>query len=255
VVITVQPSPVVNWQSGSAICLNTPPFVPGNARLQTDLPGTGRYSGPGIDGSNRFDARLAGAGLQRLLYTYTTAAGCSDTASGLIEVGAVPLVNAGPDAILVRGGQVILSGAVQAATAAQIQWLPPDGLSDPTSLAPIARPAQTTTYTLTATTALGCTAGDAMVVTVLQQPIIPTAFSPNGDGINDTWLIRGIEGYEGLRLLIFDRYGREVHRAGGSDAPWNGTQKGQPVPAGLYYYLLQDRIGRLNTRGSVLVLR
>jgi gliding motility-associated-like protein len=255
VVVTVQPSPTLNWQAGSALCLNTPPFVPTNASLQTSLPGTGRYSGPGIDAGNRFDARLAGVGLQRLLYTYTTTAGCTDTVSGLLEVGAVPLVNAGPDAVMVRGGQLVLQGQISAGTPTQLQWLPPDGLSNPTALNPIARPALTTTYTLTASTQSGCTATDDAVITVLQQPVIPTAFSPNADGINDTWLIRGIEGYEGLRLLIFDRYGRQVHQATGSDAPWNGTYMGKPVPAGLYYYLLQDRAGRLNTKGSVTVIR
>lgn len=69
---------------------------------------------------------------------------------------------------------------------------------------------------------------------------VPNFISPNGDGKNDVWKIRGIEQYPDAKIQIFDRYGklfadRKVNSQG---FVWNGTYLGNPVPSGTYWYII-----------------
>jgi len=100
-------------------------------------------------------------------------------------------------------------------------------------------------------------ATDFVKVTVLADFIIPNVFSPNGDGQNDVWEIKGIENYPGLRIDIFDRYGRKVLSTLGYKKAWNGTlnNQGKPVPIGTYYYIIDIKNGKPPLTGSVTILR
>ena len=71
----------------------------------------------------------------------------------------------------------------------------------------------------------------------------PPFFTPNGIlEINRTWSVRGLELYEEIELLIFDRYGKELARmTQGNNAKWDGTYLGKPMPSTDYWYLLQIR--------------
>ena len=66
---------------------------------------------------------------------------------------------------------------------------------------------------------------------------ITNVITPNGDGLNDVWEIKGISAYPEARLQIFNRYGKLlVDENTGSDVVWDGKYKGQPVPSGGYWY-------------------
>ena len=66
------------------------------------------------------------------------------------------------------------------------------------------------------------------------------AFTPNGDGINDTWRIPGIDKFQTAEVRVFNRWGQLVH----VNSPyvntegWDGTQNGAEVTEGTYYYLI-----------------
>ena len=65
----------------------------------------------------------------------------------------------------------------------------------------------------------------------------PHFFTPNGDGINDTWNIRGLNGQETAKIYIFDRYGKLLKQISPLDSGgWNGTLNGQPLPATDYWF-------------------
>jgi gliding motility-associated-like protein len=83
---------------------------------------------------------------------------------------------------------------------------------------------------------------------------IPTMFTPNGDGINDTWNIPGLEIYEGSNVVIYDRSGRMVYEAElNSNVIWNGYFKnGQKAPTQDYWYIINVSDGRKFT-GHVTV--
>lgn len=84
-----------------------------------------------------------------------------------------------------------------------------------------------------------------------------TAVSPNGDGLNDTFIIQGIAQYPNNELSIFNRWGVEVYNKKGYDNSWAGVSEGRAtiakdkeLPVGTYYYVLKidgqkDRAGYL----------
>ena len=66
---------------------------------------------------------------------------------------------------------------------------------------------------------------------------IPTAFSPNNDGINDCFSVKGV-GFEGIQFEIFNRWGNVVYSSQDETDCWDGTYKGKPLPMGAYSWRL-----------------
>lgn len=67
---------------------------------------------------------------------------------------------------------------------------------------------------------------------------IPNTFTPNDDNYNDTWVIENIELYPNSTVKIFNKWGNEIFSAEGTYDPWDGTHKGEALPAGVYYYII-----------------
>ncbi len=89
--------------------------------------------------------------------------------------------------------------------------------------------------------------------------LIPNAFTPNGDGMNDLFKIIGY-GMEYLELTIYDRWGQQIYAARGTEqVQWDGTKGGTPVPEGAYVYLVRyklvDKEGVEYRSGTVTLLR
>ena len=81
--------------------------------------------------------------------------------------------------------------------------------------------------------------------------LIPTAFTPNGDGANDTWIIDNL--YEDASVRIYDRHGTIIFSSeDGYTHPWDGTSRGRPLPPGSYLYAIQN--GPHTYRGTVTIL-
>jgi len=95
----------------------------------------------------------------------------------------------------------------------------------------------------------GCSGKDSVNVTVKTDIddllIIYNAISTNGDGINDVWLIDGIDLFPDNEVMIFNRWGdkvKELRHYGQNGVFWDGTNKsGKMVPDGTYYYVLKIR--------------
>jgi gliding motility-associated-like protein len=137
------------------------------------------------------------------------------------------------------------------------------------------RPGQTGTATLTVVlkdnggTANGgldtYTTAFRVTVTAASPLFLPTLFSPNGDGQNDAFRVRGA-GIASVQLLVYSQTGMEVFRAGGvaavTEAGWDGTLRGQPLPAGVYSWFLSGHFAdgrplRVNgkSQGQVTLVR
>jgi gliding motility-associated-like protein len=93
------------------------------------------------------------------------------------------------------------------------------------------------------------------MVTVLKAPVIPNTFSPNNDGINDTWRIQHLESYPGALVQVYDRYGKQVFTSIGYGRDWDGKFLGTPFPIGTYYYIVDPKNGRKLISGSITILR
>lgn len=89
------------------------------------------------------------------------------------------------------------------------------------------------------------------------QILLPNAFTPNGDGVNDVF--RGVlRNFSDFEFLIYDRWGGLVFTATSETFSWDGTQNGQALPAGVYPYILkaQGKNGRpYNRSGQIILIR
>ena len=92
------------------------------------------------------------------------------------------------------------------------------------------------------------------VVNTSNKILIPNAFSPNGDGLNDAWEIFSVIGNIDVIVEIYNRWGEIIFYSKGYSEPWNGTYKGSPVPEGTYAYIVRVDTERAY-RGVVLVVR
>ena len=147
------------------------------------------------------------------------------------------VVNAGPDKTMYQGDSVKLEGSSNGNY--QYVWKPSHALSDTTILQPIARPQVSLVYVIKATSSLGCTATDEVLVEVFVPIKVPNAFSPNGDGLNDNWVIDGMEKFPNSKVNVFNRWGNSIYTDNnGYRAPWDGMHNGQHLPTGTYYYII-----------------
>ena len=84
--------------------------------------------------------------------------------------------------------------------------------------------------------------------------LIPNAFSPNGDGLNDTWEIFSVIGNPDVIVEIYDRWGELIFYSKGYSEPWNGIYKDKPVMEGTYAYVVRTD-NETVLRGTILVVR
>ena len=181
--------------------------------------------------------------------------GClSDTVSQQLIIYPYPVVNAGPDLFVLEGDPIVLQPQVTG-NDLQYLWTPAIYLNKDTIKNPVSKPAADVLYKLTVTGRGNCKANDQVFIKLLKSLGIPNAFSPNRDGVNDTWVIQYLENYPGATVEIFDRYGQQVLMSYGYKNPWDGTFNGKPLPIGTYYYIINPKNGRTKYSGSITLLK
>src|SRR5688572_374109 len=202
---------------------------------------TKRYSSPGV-----YDVQL----------TVVNAVGCpSDVVTKQVTVYLQPVIDAGPSFVVPQGTIVQLKPTVNDSTVVSFIWSPSTNLSDPNTLRPLVNAVNDQTYTLTANAPGGCTATDQVTVKILKLVKPPNVFSPNGDGINDKWMISNLSDYPGCYVEIFNRYGQRIFYSAGYNDPWDGTLNGKPLPVAAYYYVINLKNGFEPLTGSITILR
>ncbi len=104
---------------------------------------------------------------------------------------------------------------------------------------------------------MGCTGEETITVNVIGIDCItiPSSFTPNGDGINDTWVIDNSELYDGFEVNIFNRWGQNVFSSIGTYESWDGTWNGEPIPASTYYYFIRLSADSPMMEGTVTIVR
>jgi gliding motility-associated-like protein len=120
------------------------------------------------------------------------------------------------------------------------------------------RPASTTTYTVTATNASGCSSIQTITLNVLEDYRSLQAtniLTPNGDGINDRWEIKNIDMYPNNEVKIFDRAGRTLYSKKGYDNSWDGTANGAALGEGTYYYIVDFGDNKGKFKGFITLVR
>ncbi len=120
-------------------------------------------------------------------------------------------------------------------------WSPDNGtLSNPFINNPVATPVDSvTTYTVLAMDDNGCR--DSASVTIkldYSNDFIPTAFTPNGDGLNDIFKLGNARFDRLANFEIYDRWGQVIFRSTNKNVGWDGTYKGEPMDMGVYHYII-----------------
>ncbi len=251
--ITLKATPQLVFNPVNSICANAASFMV-SANLINALPGNGVFSGNKISAAGMYDPGAAGAGKHTIRYTYSASNGCSNYKEQTITVFPTPGIDAGPDRFILEGGSGSLQGS-GTGNNISYNWSPATWLNKIDTSKPIVTPTDDIIYTLTVTSADGCSVTDEVLVKVLKSPLIPNTFSPNGDGIHDKWEIKYLETYPGCTIEIYNRYGQLVFQSIGYNKPWDGTFKDKPLPAGTYYYLINPKNGRKQMSGFVDIIR
>lgn len=211
-----------------------------NAPIQLVASGGTAYKWFPIDGlSDPNIANPLASPKESTLYTVTVSNGaCSATATVEVNIIKNAIADAGTDLKILNGQSVVLNGKVTGDNVTYF-WTPTDYLDDPTKLNPIATPPFDITYTLHAESISGCLSStDDIFVKVYPKIIIPNSFTPNGDGINDTWIIPATEAFQNTKVRIVNRTGGLLYQSNGVYKPWDGKFQGKDLPVGTYYYTI-----------------
>ncbi|MEX1133150.1 MAG: gliding motility-associated C-terminal domain-containing protein [Flavobacteriales bacterium] len=175
-------------------------------------------------------------------YTFTltvTDGPCSSTDQVTVIVLALPIADAGPNQTIFLSESANLGGAPSGPPGSTFTWSPDSLLSNSTVPNPTADPTVSTWYTLTVVGPDGCISVDSVLITVVPDIVIPTGFTPNGDGHNETWIIDFIELFPNVEVEIYNRWGEMLFQSVGYRTPWDGRYSGGPVPVGTYYYVVK----------------
>lgn len=185
----------------------------------------------------------------------TETLGCATIQPATVNIRPFPAFQVTNPLIVVRPAVADLTSAVPASsTWSYTYWL------DKTATRSISTPKsviKTGLYYIKATSTYGCVTDSTISVIVKDPPIIPpNLFSPNGDGINDTWEIPILKYYPECTVEIFNRSGQPIFQSNGYQKGWDGTSNGKPLPtATTYYYII--RLSKLHepSSGSVTLFR
>jgi gliding motility-associated-like protein len=111
---------------------------------------------------------------------------------------------------------------------------------------------------LQAMTKEGCIEMASVYVSIPGAIVPPTGFTPNGDGINDVWVLNDAQAYPNIHVEVFNRWGSKVFQSVGYDnvnKVFDGKRNGKPLPTGTYYFIIDVGDGSKAITGSVTIVR
>ena len=195
-------------------------------------------------------------GIETVVFFAQNDFGCyTDTIRKTIEVFDSPKINAGEDLLVLNDGSLQIPATATGRIIAY-QWTPSIYLSATDILQPfVVNPQEEVEYRLTVFGRGGCIRTDLVKMKPLFIPLPPNTFTPNGDGVNDTWTIKNLDLYPNSVIEIYTSAGLLVYSSSGSSNPWDGNYKGKPLPAGTYYYAIDPRNQRKKIAGYITLLR
>lgn len=169
-------------------------------------------------------------------YSVKIANNCFDTTLSVnIIVYPLPIAYAGIDDTIYRADSLLLiaNGGIE------YSWSPGNSLSDSTASNTYAKPFNTTSYIVTVTDVNSCKNTDTVIVFIDATTLLllPTAFSPNQDGVNDRFrILRGLNILKLLEFKVFNRWGQLVFETNNMNAGWDGFFKGETAEIGVYQF-------------------
>lgn len=256
------PLPAVDAGPNQAVCSQDPLVkLDGKVLANGDVEWTTLGSGTFVPAANKLDGSYAPSaedvknGAVQLVLKELNAGICfipTDTMT--IKFVPPPTLNAGGTRYVLRGNTITLNPTVSNDSVTYL-WSPNVDINDVTAKNPVITGDINRAYTLTVTDPRGCQTTDTTFVIVSPEIKVNNAFTPNGDGINDLWEITGLVAYTDATVDIFNRFGTKLFHSVGYPKAWDGTYGGKPVPAGVYYYIINTKVNNQVLSGYVTVIR
>jgi gliding motility-associated-like protein len=106
------------------------------------------------------------------------------------------------------------------------------------------------TVTLVITDQSGCSDTTSKVIEISNSVDVPNSFTPNSDGKNDFFSVKGLSAFPNSKMIIFNRWGSEIYNSSDYDNKWDGGK----YPDGVYFYILELTSGE-TLKGDVTILR
>ena len=173
------------------------------------------------------------------MYVLEVASGlCLERDTITLTVNGPPIVDAGVDDNIVEGNSVTIGGSPTGPVGSAFTWSPNFEIDDILIENPSVSPDTTTTYSVMVVDTNGCSQIDSVVISVLPDIVFPNGFSPNGDGVNDTWEIDFMDEFPESVIEVYNRWGDLLFRTVGYVDEWDGRFNNQPLPVGTYYYII-----------------
>lgn len=198
----------------------------------------------GIDKSSyQFNSLVAGTYQLKI----TDAKNCEKDTQIILNPLPVLNLELGPD-VTINSGETFPINLTADFNIANITWDNQQSLvCDKPCLKPVAGPSKTTTYTAIATDDQGCKANDAITIHVVEKShlFVPNTFSPDGDGINDNWVINADNTVKQIKSLnIYDRWGESVlaetnFPPNDINYGWNGKFRDRKMDSGVFVYYFE----------------
>ena len=204
---------------------------------------------------------------------YYTNGNDRDTVSFVISDSLYMYLELGSDTTINQGESVILSPIINDiyGLATQIEWTESGDFNTigvNTQIRPKVSPDETTIYYFTIYDKYGCLTIDSITIFVIDLPFplpfpcifsVPSAFTPDGDGINDVWHINCIEEEVDASVKVYSRWGGLVYESKGgiTHAAWDGRgMNGGDLPVGTYYFILEGWSDEtINGKGIITLIR
>ncbi len=197
--------------------------------------------------------------LQSVVYTaIVTNKDCQDSLSSVITVHPSPALS------LRKSGDISCAMAtvqLKASGASQYQWFPAGTLTASNISNPLATPQTSTVYHVQATSEFGCVSSDSIEVKVIEGNqggyLLPSAFTPNGDGRNDCFGVSSWGAVANLRFSVFDRTGKLLFATRDASECWDGNYNQLPMQSGTYVYQVSGNTlcGYVYRSGTVVLIR
>jgi gliding motility-associated-like protein len=195
----------------------------------------------------------------RYIVAVSDTAGCPKPSFDTVFVEVIRVnANAGP-----RDTSVVIGQPLQlnATGGINYQWSPSNWLSNPNSASPVSLPQDDIEYVVMVTDGPGCTGYDTINVKLyrLQAGIeLPSAFTPNGDGLNDIFkpILLGMRSLDLFR--VYNRWGQLIFSTSEQNKGWDGSYRSNPQAAGTYVWIAEGVTydnRKISKKGTVVLIR
>ena len=208
-----------------------------------------------LDDSGLFSSVDLQSGSYQAIYTVGGVCGSLDTFE--IHVDDFPMILTIPDTTILEGDSLVLSTT----GATNYTWEPAEGLSCSDCADPEFTGTDTTNYIVTGTTEFGCSNTDTLTIFVIPTPelLLPNAFTPDGDGVNDVFRPVYTEGvFTQYNLVIYNRWGNQVFESQVASQGWDGKADGEDSASDIYVYILEYELStgeRGVSKGDLTLIR